>query len=193
MFDVDVRRLYSDIILDPHSLKDLRLLVVTARQEFLNAVLQFRTLQLAAQDAWSKAKIWHFWKIRKIERALEAVRATINVKRVFLDDMERALEIGLINDYDEKEKREFFIGALEEAESGDDMRYEKRLDELEKRVEKESDNVLLAGIRKQLAEVYFAIEKMDRQAKRRSDWQMHGPPSSVRKEFEKIHAELTSR
>jgi hypothetical protein len=153
MFEVDVRRLYSNIILDPYSLKDVRELLIIARQEFVTAVLQFRSLQIAAQNAWSQAKVWHFWKIRRIEKALERIQATINAKRVFLEDMERALEIALINDFDEKEKREFFIGSIEEAESNDDVRYEERLDEIEKRIEKESDTALLVGIRKQLAKV----------------------------------------
>jgi DNA polymerase I-like protein with 3'-5' exonuclease and polymerase domains len=189
MFEVDASRIYSNVIIDPYSLKDLRLIVISARQEFVTAVINLRTLQLAAQDAWSQATIWHWRKIRRIEKALQAIRATIREKRAFLDDIERALEIAETYNYEEMEKRGFYLKSLEETEDNDDVRYEQRLEELDKRIDGLSGNALLAGIRKQLAEVFFAIEKMDHQSKRRRKWDLYGPPRSVREEFEKIYAE----
>ncbi len=47
MLYTNVRKFFSDIILDPYTLKDLRLLIVGARQDFINSVMNLRTLELA--------------------------------------------------------------------------------------------------------------------------------------------------
>ena len=54
MLYTEVRKFFSDIILDPYTLKDLRLLVSMARQDFINSVMNLRTLELAKRDKKSE-------------------------------------------------------------------------------------------------------------------------------------------
>ena len=184
MLYADVRKFFSNLILDPYTLKDLRLLVAWARQDFVNSVMNLRTLQLAKRV--NKGGFLSWWgKTRKIEKAVRAVHAEIQDKKAVLDDLERALEIAENNNYEEMERRDFFVKALEEAECADDERYKKRLEEIEKKGAQISDKKTLADIRKQLAEIFFSIDKIDNQRKREKKWQLCGPPSRVRDEFDK--------
>jgi hypothetical protein len=187
MHYTDVRKFFSDVILDPYSLIDLRLVVSWARQDFVNSAMKLRTCQLAKQQIKRSLLNWWGWrKIRKIEKAVEAVHAEIREKRMVLDDLERALEIAENNNNKEMERRAFYIKALEEAENADDERYEKRLEDIEKKGDQLSDKEIFKDIRKQLAKLFFIIDKMDTQQKREKEWQLYGPPSRVRKEFEKF-------
>jgi hypothetical protein len=181
MLYADVRDFSSNIILDPYTLKDLRLLVSWARQDFINSALNLRTLQLAEREmmGWGKR--------RRIEKAIRVAHAEIREKRVVIDDLERALEIAENNDHEENERRDFYIKALMEAADGDDERYGKRLEKIEEEGNRHSDRELLIDIRKQLAEIYFSIDKIDNQRKRRKKWQLYGPPSQIRDEFKKYY------
>jgi predicted transcriptional regulator len=188
VFHADVKKLFSNTILDPYTLKDLSLLVCWARQDFINSVSDLRTLQLQKQDTTSKG-FFHWWKkTRKIEKALQGVHRDIREKRILLDDLERALEVATNNNYEDMERREFYLDALKEAENNDDTRYEKKLANIEQSIEQMSEKALLEDIRKSLAEVFFSLEKINHQTKRRQEWQLYGPPSSIREEFKKFFA-----
>lgn len=194
MFYTD-RKFFSDIILDPYTLKDLRLLVSWAHQDFINSVMNLRTLELAKREI--KGCFLSWWgKTRKIEKALRVVHAEIREKRAILDDVERALEIAENNNYEEMERRDFYTKALEEAENEDDARYEKKLESIKRDIEQMLEKarlpeqvtaLLLKDIRKELAEMFFSLEKMNYQSKRRREWRLHGPPSRVRDEFKKFY------
>ena len=186
MLQADARKFFSNIILDPYSLKDLHLLASWARQDFINSVMKLRTLELAEQEMRGEKFLSWRGKTRKIEKALRVVYTEIREKRAILDDIERALEIAENNNYEEIERRGFYIEALEEAENDDDARYERRLESIERSIEQMSEKELLADIRKQLAEVFFSMEKMNYQSKRRREWQLYGPPSRVRDKFKKF-------
>ncbi len=188
MFDVDVKKLFLNIILDPYTLKDLSFLVNWARQDFINSVCDCRTLQLQKKDTEGKGLLRWWKETRRIEKALQAVQRDIKEKRIFLDDLERAFEIAAYNNYEDSERREFYLNALEEAESNDDARYESKLEEVEQSVERMSEKELLGGIRKQLAEVLFSLQKFNHQTKRRQEWQLYGPPPSIREAFKKVSA-----
>lgn len=190
MFREDVTKLFTDVILDPYSLKDLRLLIAMARQDFINTVLSLRTLQLAKQElnpfSWIKAS--------RINRALLSTLSEIRKKRLLLDDLERALEVAANNDHGEMEKRAFYQHALEEAEREDEERYQKRLERLEKEIESKVNRVsearflevpLLIEIKKQIAEMFLFLERNNYQDKRKSEWELYGPPSNVRQDYEK--------
>lgn len=184
MLYADVRDFFSNIILDPFTLKDLRLQVSWARQDFINSVTNLRALELAKREIKGGFFIW--WvKTRKLEKAIRIVCAEMRAKRIIVDDLERALEIAENNDYEEMERRGFYLKALEEAEYADDDRYKKRLEEIEKKGFQLSDKHILVDIRKQLAEIIFSIDKIDNQGKRRKKWQLYGPPSRIREEFKK--------
>ena len=99
------------------------------------------------------------------------------------------------NDHEEMERRDFYTKAIEEAENEDDARYEKKLESIERNIEQMLEKallpeqvtaLLLKDIRKELAEVFFSLEKMNYQSKRRRKWQLYGPPSIVRDEFKKF-------
>ena len=185
MLYTDVRKYFSNIILDPYTLKDLRPLVSWARQDFINSVMNLRTLELAKQEI--KRGFLSWWgKTRKIEKALRVIHAEVREKRAILDDVERSLEIAENNNYEGMERRDYYTKGLEEAENEDDTRYEKKLESIERNIEQMSEKALLMDIRKQLAEVFFSLEKMNYQSKRRREWQLYGPPSRVRDEFKKF-------
>lgn len=182
----DVREFFSNIILDPYTLKDLRLLVSGARQDFMNSIMKLRTIQLAEREIEGGFLSW--WrKTRKIDKADRDVQAEIRAKRVVLDDLERALEIAENNDYKEMERRSFYLQALEDTEYTDNERYEKRLEEIAKKYDRLSDKDILIEIRKQLAELFFIIDKIDNQRRREKEWKLHGPPLRIRNEFEKCY------
>ena len=186
MLYADVRKFFSNIILDPYTLKDIRLLVSWARQDFINSVMDLRTLQLAEQEI-EGGFLSSLSKTRKIEKSIVAVHKEIREKRIVLDDLERALDIAENNNDTEMERRNFYLMELEEAEYADDERYEKRLDGIDKKWLKPSDKEILGDIRKRLAEIYFFIEKIDEQKKREKKWQLYGPPERIRRRFEKYH------
>ena len=206
MLYTEVRKFFSDIILDPYTLKDLRLLVSMARQDFINSVMNLRTLELAKRDKKSEEveaiirkatgkkkgkcyllRVFSFWRESRLyEKTLLLIHADIREKRAILNDIERALEIAENNNYEEMERRDFFLKALEDAEYKDDAHYESRLENIEINIERMSEKELLVDIRKQLAEVFFSLEKMNRQAQRRHKWQLDGPPSEVRDKFKKF-------
>lgn len=186
MHYTDVRKFFSNLILEPYTLKDLRLQVSWARQDFLNSVMDLRTLELAKQKIEGGFLSW-WGKTRRIDKAVRAVHAEMHGKRVVLDDLERALEIAENNDHKEMERRNFYLQALEETEYADNERYEKRLEEIEKMGARLSDIEISAEIRKQLAELFFTIDKIDNQIKREKRWNLYGPPSQIRNEFEKCY------
>jgi hypothetical protein len=100
MLNTDVRKFNSAIILDPYTLKDLRLIVSWARQDFINSVMNLRTLELTKQEI--KGGFLRWWgKTRKIEKTLRVVHAEIKEKRAILDDVERALELAENNDMEQ--------------------------------------------------------------------------------------------
>jgi len=153
--------------------------------------MELRTLELAKREI--KGGFFSWWgKTRRIDKAVRAVHAQIHVKRVVLDDLERALEIAENNDHKEMERRNFYIQALEEAEYADNERYEKMLEELEIKGARLSDKEISAEIRKQLAELFFIIDKIDNQIKREKRWNLYGPPSQIRNEFEKCYYSETA-
>jgi hypothetical protein len=185
MLYADGRKLFSNVILDPYTLKDLRLVVSWARQDFINSVMNLRTLELARQQI--KGGFFSWWgKTRETERALRVVHTEIRKKRATLDDLERALEVAVNNNYEEMERRDSYAKALEEAENEDDARYEKKLEDINRNIELKGEKALLEDIRKQLAEVFFSLEKMDYQSKRRREWRISGPPSRVRDELKDL-------
>ena len=195
MFREDVSRLFSNLILDPYNLKDFRLLVVSVRQDFINSVLNLRTLQIARQEAIGKGFLFSWRKTSRIDRALLAARSEIREKRLFLDDLERALEVAADNDYEEMERREFYLDALKEAEDDDASRYEKRLKNVAKDGERLTEIGLLSEIRKQMAEIFLFMEKTDHQDKRRLEWELYDPPSRVKEEYDefvKRHSSINS-
>ena len=122
---------------------------------------------------------------------MQAIYAEIHAKRVLLDDI--AIQLAANNDYVNHEYRGFLIDALDEAESDDDVRYEKKTEELDilsDRIKKHNPELslnqsLLLDIRKRIAEIYFHIDKSRRQERRRIEWQQHGAPSHIRDEFKK--------
>jgi hypothetical protein len=193
MFEADAKKLTSQIILDPYSVNDLRHLVNWARQDFLNSVCDYRTLQLKKQGDMEKG--FPHWWIGTIRhgKSLKMVQRDIREKRVLLDNLERALEVAAYNDYENSERREFYFQALEEEESNDDTHYERKLDEIGQRIERMSEKDLLGEIRKQLAEVLFTLQKINHQKKRRQEWKSHGPPNRIREEFKKLYANNQKR
>lgn len=187
MIYTDVRKIFSNIILDPYTLKDLRLLVAWTRQDFINSVMNLRTLELAKRDEGGFLRCW--WKIRKIDKAIQIIRAEIREKGAILDNVERALKIAENNNYEEMERRNFYEKALEEAEIEDNARYEENLERINKNIEQMSERSLLMNVSKQLAEIIFSLKKTNCQSERRREWQLNGPPSRVRDEFEKLLTE----
>jgi len=182
MFREDVSKLFANVILDPYNLKDLRLLVISARQDFINSVLNLRTLQIAREKVFPFSWI----KKRRIDRALLATRSEIREKRLFLDDLARALEVAADNDHEMMGKREFYLDALKESEYGDATRYERRLEKLVKDGERLTEIGLLSEIRKQMAEIFLFMEKTDDQNKRRLEWELYGPPPRVERDYDEF-------
>lgn len=181
MFRSDINKSLSDIILDPYSGNDILKLVNWYRQDFINSVIKI--LEHKKQYGY----------LDKKKSRLKTIYAEIHSKRVLLDDIERACQLVGDNDYNNIQYREFMKDALNEAESDDDLCYEKKIEELDilsDRVKKHNpelslDQSLLLDIRKRIAEIYFYIDKIRRQEHRRTKWQQHGPPSSIRDEFKK--------
>jgi hypothetical protein len=119
---------------------------------------------------------------------------------LFLDDLERALEVATDNDRDEVERRDFYKNALEEKETEDQERYEKRLERLEEEIESNMNRLsearfpevgLLIEIRKQVAEIFLLMERTVYQNKRRLEWQLYGPPSRVDKDYEEFRRQYS--
>lgn len=181
MFRDDINKLHSEIILDPYSINDIRHLVNWYRQDFINSVMKILDHKK------------EYGGIDKKQSKLQAIHAEIHDKRVLLDDIERAIQLAADNDYYNCEYRGFLIDTLNEAESEDDVHYEKKIEELnilsnkikERCPDLTLEKGLLLDIRKRIAEIYFLIDKTRRQERRRTDWQQHGPPSSVRDKFKK--------
>ena len=174
MFDYDIKRLFSNIILDPYQLKDIRLLVTVFRQDLLNSVIKILDhQQLHGGLTYKKTK-------------LHKIYEEIHRKRILLDDLERALEVAENNNYMQNEKREYFLSELSESESKDDIRYEEIIKREVKGIEKMSEKDILIDIRKRLSELYYMIHKIRNQEKRKEEWSLYGPPSNIRREFEEI-------
>ena len=178
MFDFDIKKLSSDIILDPYQLKDIRLLVIAFRQYFLNSVIKILDhKQLHGGLNYKETKLHKIYK-------------EIHQNRILLDDLERALEVAENNDYMQNEKREFFLWALSESESKDDIRYEEIIEREGKDVKNMTEKDVLIDISKRLRELYYMIHKIRNQQQRREEWDSYGPPASLKTEFEKyINAE----
>ncbi|KHE93553.1 MAG: hypothetical protein SCABRO_00688 [Candidatus Scalindua brodae] len=181
MFRSDINKSLSDIILDPYSGNDILKLVNWYRQDFINSVIKI--LEHKTQ----------YGSLDKKKSRLKTIYAEIHNKRVLLDDIERACQLVGDNDYNNIQYREFMKDALNEAESDDDARYEKKIEELnilsdrikERCPDLSLEKDLLLDIRKRIAEIYFYIDKIRRQERRITEWQQHGPPSSIRDKFKK--------
>ena len=181
MFYSDINKLVTDVILDPYSGNDILRLVNWYRQDLMNSVIKI--LDHKKQ----------YGGINKGKRKLKAIYAEIHKKRMLLDDIERACQLATDNNYNNLQYRDFMIDALNEAESDDDVRYEKKIEELnilsdeikERCPDLSLDKDLLLDIRKRIAGIHFYIDKIRCQERRRTEWQQCGPPSSIRDKFKK--------
>lgn len=181
MFRSDINKSLSDIILDPYSGNDILKLVNWYRQDFINSVLKILDHKK------------EYGGINRKKSKLQAIYAEIHDKRMLLDDIERACQLVGDNDYNNLQYREFMKDALNDAESDDDACYEKKVEELDilsDRIKNHNpklslDQSLLLDIRKRIVEIYFYIDKIRHQERRRIKWQQHGPPSSIHDKFKK--------
>jgi hypothetical protein len=173
MFESNPKKLFNNVILDPYTLKDIRLLVLLFRQEFLNSVTKIL----------DHKKQYGFDNNRK---SLIKICDEIHHKRVLLDDLERALEVAEDNDYLESEKRAHYLTALSESEEKDDERFQRIVDNALRDSENLSESEALTEIRKVLLELYYFIRKWREQDKRKEEWCIFGPPSRVDREFQEL-------
>lgn len=177
----EVKKRFSHVTLPDDGLKQLRLLVILARQSFINSILVVRALQLeSSQEEKLLERIFLPWRIN---RRLADAKRTARLERLFLEDCERALEIAELDDSEEMKKREYYLTELEKREAMDADRCMKLLDKIQDESEKLSQGELLIKIRHQLAEIsnHLKMEKLQRD--RRNEWDRRGPPSSVTQEF----------
>lgn len=181
--------------------KDLTALAGWARQDLINSVEKLYILQYAGLKLPGRTPVSRIFFLipGKRNRLIRKARAEIKEKRIFLDDIEQALDLAQNYDLDEIEKRDFYKDALEKSESEDRERYEKKMEAFEKEIERRTDrlqsivdqvdNWVLLGvlneIRKQLAEIFFSIDRIAYQNKRRREWELYGPPAWVDDEFKR--------
>jgi hypothetical protein len=173
MFESNSKKLFNNIILYPYTLKDIRLLVLLFRQEFLNSVTKI--LDHKKQ-----------YGLDKNQKNLTKIYDEIHHKRVLLDDLERALEVAENNDYIESERREHYLAALSESEEKDDERFQRIVDNALRDSENLSEREVLTELRKQLVELYYFIRKWREQDKRKEEWRIFGPLSRVDREFQEL-------
>ena len=173
MFESNPNKLFSSIILDPYTLKDIRLMVLIYRQEFLNSVTKI--LDHKKQ-----------YGLDNNQKNLAKIYDEIHQKRVLLDDLERALEVAENNDDIESERRGHYLAALSESEEKDDERFQMIVENVLRDSENLSEREVLGKLRKQLVELYYFIRKWREQDKRKEQWRMFGPPSRVDREFQEL-------
>ena len=181
MFDVNVKNLGTlpGIILDPYQFKDLRLLVLWCRQDFINSVLKILDLRRQPGGFYKK------------EKAKKTIYAELHEKRILLDDLERAIEVAANGEYGEMERRDWYIRAFKDEGNQDDVREEKRLGEVKDEGERMTEKELLIDIRKWLAKVYFYIDKVRQQDNRKAEWELT-IPQRVKDGFKKIQEEIAA-
>jgi hypothetical protein len=173
MFESNPKKLFNNVILDPYTLKDIRLLVLLFRQEFLSSVTKI--LDHKSQ-----------YGLDKNQKSLINVYDEIHQKRVLLDDLERALEVAENNDYLESQRRAHYLAALSESEENDDERFQRIVDNALRDSENLSEKEAMTEIRKLLLELYYFIRKWREQDKRKEEWCIFGPPSRVDREFKEL-------
>lgn len=189
----DARKFFSNIALGPYTLKDLRLLVARARQDFINSGLDLWELYAKQREASSGIISW--WLINlKIRKKIK----DIGEKRKIVDNLERALEISENNSMEEIEKRGAEEYILEERESKDHDRFEERIEsvftEINKEFEYSSKSLndqekthqiirILSVLAKQTTELRYILEKQIVQNNRRRDWETSGPTQSEMEKY----------
>ena len=190
MFDVNVKNLGTlpGIILDPYQFKDLRLLVEGCRQDFINSVLKILDP--------SSSQRRQYGGLAGKKKANKTIYAELHEKRILLDDLERALEVAANGEWGEIERQEWYISALKDEGTQDDVREEKRLGEVENEGERMTEKELLIDIRKWLAKVYLYIDKVRQQDNRKAEWELTIPQrvnDGFKKYQEENEAELKQR
>lgn len=173
-------KLFSNIILDPYNIKDLRKIVVLYRQEFINSVLKI------------SEHLRQYGDINKREGQLEKIYEEIRKKRELLKNLEYALDLAFKQDTEELEWQNYLLGALNEREEKDLEGYENQIDSIDKKAMKMSEIEFLREIFKSLSRLNLKMDIQEKQAKRKEEWQIK-PPSTIRSEYEEENKDKITR
>ena len=98
----------------PFTYTDLTHLIAQARQELINSVVKLYRLTYAGRKlpGMTSVPAIIFFIPGKRNRLIRKARAEIKEKRHFLDDLERALDLALDWDTEERPKIDYYKGAL---------------------------------------------------------------------------------